>query len=59
MFNKFSQCTSPLLKFKHSKCITNHSHINLENGHIKALIDDTFALFKSVNNEFLLIYSFY
>ena len=46
------------LKFEYLKCLTTHSHINLLNYHINAIIDDTFTLFESIKNEFLLIYSY-
>lgn len=43
--------------FKLKKCITNNSHINLPQGFLNAIIDDTFTIFKSVKNEQLLIYT--
>ena len=43
--------------FKVKKCITSNSHINFIYSYIVANIDDTFALFKSINNKYLLIYS--
>ena len=46
------------INFKIKKCITTYSHINLQNTAITANIDDTFALFKSINNKYLLIYSY-
>lgn len=47
---------SPLI-FKVNKCISKNSHINLPQSHISANIDDTFCLFKSIRNEYLLIFS--
>ena len=49
---------NPPIKFKVKKEITSYSHINLQNTFITANIDDTFALFKSINNKYLLIYSY-
>lgn len=49
--------SSPI-KFKFKKFITTNSLINLPLDNISALIDDTFTLFKSVTNDFLLIYSY-
>ena len=43
--------------FKIKKCITSNSHINLLNSHIVANIAHTFALFKSINNKYFIIYS--
>ena len=45
------------LNFKVKKCIASNSHINFIYSYIVANIDDTFALFKSVNKKYLLIYS--
>lgn len=45
------------VKYKFSKCINENSKINLLNFPIRALIDDTFDLFKSIKNEYLLIFS--
>ena len=46
------------MKFKFKTFITTDSYINLQFDNINALIDDTFTLFKSVSNDFLLIYSY-
>ena len=43
--------------FNLKKCITNNSHINLPQGFLCSIIDDTFTIFKSVKNEQLLIYT--
>ena len=45
------------LRFKVKKCITNNSHVNLKNSELNAFIDRTFALFKSLKSEYLLIFS--
>ena len=45
-------------RFEVKKCITNHSHVNLENSDLSAFIDKTFDVFKSLKNEYLLIYSY-
>lgn len=45
-------------KFKVEKCITKKSHVNLLNSDLNAFIDRTFALFKSIKNQYLLIYSY-
>ena len=44
-------------RFKVKKCITTNSHVNLKNANLNAFIDRTFAVFKSIKNEYLLIYS--
>lgn len=44
--------------FKVKKCITNHSHVNLLNSDLNAFIDRTFTVFKSMQNQYLLIYSY-
>jgi len=46
------------LKFSLKKCITKHSHVNLENANLNAFIDRTFTVFKSLKNEYLLVYSY-
>ena len=48
---------NPPLNFKIKKCITSNSHINLLHSNIVANIDETFALFKSINNKYFVIYS--
>ena len=45
------------LNYKFHKCITNTSKINLAFSYINAVIDGTFDVFKSVKNEYLLIFS--
>ena len=45
-------------RFKVEKCITKKSHVNLLNSDLNAFIDRTFALFKSIKNQYLLIYSY-
>jgi len=44
--------------FKVKNSITKHSYVNSPTSHIKALIDDSFALFTSKLNQLLLIYSY-
>ena len=46
------------LKFSLNKCITKHSHVNLKEVDLNAFIDRTFTVFKSIKNEYLLIYSY-
>ena len=48
----------PPFKFNVQKCITKHSHTNLEESDLSAFIDRTFDVFKSLKNEYLLIYSY-
>ena len=45
-------------KFKVKKCITKHSHVNLENSDLNAFIDKTLDVFVSLKNEYLLVYSY-
>ena len=45
-------------RFKVQKCITKKSHVNLLNSDLNAFIDRTFAVFKSIQNQYLLIYSY-
>ena len=45
-------------RFKVQKCITKKSHVNLLNSDLNAFIDRTFAVFKSKQNQYLLIYSY-
>ena len=45
-------------RFKVVKCITNHSHVNLEKADLNAFIDRTFTVFQSLKNEYLLIFSY-
>ena len=45
------------LDYEVTKCITKDSLINLPYNNINAYIDDTFDLFKSVKNEYFLVYS--
>jgi WD40 repeat protein len=50
--------SEPPLRFEVVKCITKHSHVNLENADLNAFIDSTFTVFKSLKNEYLLIHSY-
>ena len=45
------------LKFKYSKCIGYNSNSNLAFSNLEAIIDGTFDVFKSVRNEYLIIFS--
>ena len=45
------------LNYKFVKCIAETSKINLDFSYINAVIDGTFDVFKSVKNEYLLIFS--
>ena len=44
-------------EYKVIKCIDNKSIINFQISHIRALIDGTFDLFKSIKNENILVFS--
>ena len=44
-------------EYKVIKCIDSNSIINFPFSNIRALIDDTFDLFKSIKNECLLVFS--
>ena len=46
------------LQISLNKCITMHSHVNLKEANLNAFIDRTFTVFKSLKNEYLLIYSY-
>jgi hypothetical protein len=46
------------LQISLKKCITMHSHVNLKNVDLNAFIDRTMTVFKSLKNEYLLIYSY-
>ena len=46
------------IQFNLDKCISNHSHVNLKEADLNAFIDRTFTVFKSIRNEYLLIYSY-
>ena len=45
-------------KYEVVKCITKHSHVNLKEADLNAFIDRTFTVFKSLNNQYLLIHSY-
>ena len=57
-FNNLTTIEDSPYRFKVKKCITRHSHVNLENSDLNAYIDKTFDVFKSIKNEYLLIYSY-
>lgn len=56
LFNIFNK-KDDSLDYEVTKCITKDSLINLPYNNINAYIDDTFDLFKSVKNEYFLVYS--
>lgn len=55
-YNISVQETNPE-EYKFIKCIDNNSIINFTYSNIRALIDDTFDLFTSIRNEYLLVFS--
>ncbi len=52
-----SKAEEERLKFKFHKSIAFNSKINLEYTTLQAIIDDTFDVFKSVKNEYLIFFS--
>ena len=46
------------INFKYKKVLIKKAHVNLENSNINAFIDKTFDVFKSLNNQYLLICSY-
>jgi WD40 repeat protein len=55
-FNLSEKKTNPE-EYKVIKCIDKNSIINFSFSNIRALIDDTFDLFTSIRNEYLLVFS--
>lgn len=56
--SKYQEAENKPKIFKVKTCITKDSHINKLTIPIKALIDNSFALFTSKKNQLLLIYSY-
>ena len=46
------------IQFKHELLVTDHAHVNLPNSNLSAIIDRTFDVFKSLKDEYVIVFAF-
>ena len=46
------------IQFKYELLVTDHAHVNLPNSNLSAIIDRTFDVFKSLKDEYVIVFAF-